>query len=135
MADLERLAKQHAKLADERNRLKREGAAELEKCSRANATPEGFNNFGPDSLKNRLKADYENLNCIEAAYANLDGITFEEAWPYIDIDDEDSMACIHCQNTRELRKLRVAAGIQLGKIRTGITLAGRHLLKLEAEKE
>lgn len=129
MADLERLAKEHAYWADRKNRLRGLGCIAASRCFRVRremrkAMERGWFSHIPDET-----------NCIEYARdawieANNEcyesGFTFEEIY---DEEYSEGRVCSNCHRVRKLKKARTYAGTRLGAIRSAITKAGRRLIE------
>lgn len=130
MANLERLAMQHAKWS----RVKREAksAASQAYCKRQSI--EGLSPL--HDAEDYLRAQ-EQENCIERVYRLVSDMNAEQPFDIqVNFDDvwQDELAggnvCQQCIRIRELKRQRVEASRKLGQIRSAITKAGDHLLKV-----
>lgn len=127
MADLKRLAMEHARWS----RVKRDTKKEASQIDCDRNSPEQAHFNGGDFFA-RISAE----NCIERVYrlvadANSemsydDQVSFPEVW---DEELASDNVCPGCIRIRELKRERVEASRKLGQIRSAITKAGEHLLK------
>lgn len=126
MANLERLAMEHARWS----RVKRETKKEAGQIDCKRQSTEGLSPF------HDTEAWASRENCIEFVYRLVSDtnaeqpfdvqVSFNEVW-----DDElaGGNVCPGCVRIRELKRQRVEASRKLGQIRSAITKAGEHLLK------
>lgn len=125
MADLQRLAMEHARWSRVKRETKKE-AGQID-CKRQSA----------EGLSPLHDAESYRENCIEFVYRLVSGmkadtpydnqVSFAEVW---DEELAGGNVCPGCVRIRELKRQRVEASRKLGQIRSAITKAGEHLLKV-----
>src|SRR5690554_6763234 len=126
MADLQRLAMEHARWSRVKRETKRE-ASQIE-CDRKKPTQAHLNGgdfFDLFSAENCIEWVYRLVSDINAAYG--DQVSFTDIW---DEEIAGGNVCSGCIRIRELKRQRVEASRKLGQIRSAITKAGEHLLKV-----
>lgn len=133
MADLQRLAMEHARWS----RVKRETQKEAGQIECKRQSTEGLSPLhDAEAYFNVTSRE----NCIEFVYRLVSGMKADTPYdtPYdtqvkfAEVWDEElarGNVCSGCARIRELKRQRVEASRKLGQIRSAITKAGEHLLK------
>lgn len=129
MANLERLAMQHAKWSRVKRETKKEaGQIECKRQSAEGLSPlhdtEAY--FNVTSRENCIEFVYRLVSNINAEQPYDDQVSFADVW---DEELAGGNVCPGCVRIRELKRQRVDASRKLGQIRSAITKAGEHLLK------
>jgi len=125
MADLQRLAMEHARWS----RVKRETKKEAGQiyCERQQSA-EGLSSFLiPSRRENCIEFVYRLVSGMKADTPYDNQVSFAEVW---DEELAGGNICPGCVRIRELKRQRVEASRKLGQIRSAITKAGEHLLKV-----
>lgn len=129
MADLKRLAMEHARWSRVKRETKKE-AGQID-CERQVPTRlvkgerEPF--FIPSSRENCIEFVYRLVSDMNAEQPFDVQVSFDDVW---DEELAGGNVCPGCVRIRELKRQRVEASRKLGQIRSAITKAGEHLLKV-----
>lgn len=129
MADLQRLAMEHARWSRVKRETKKEaGQIECKRQSTDGLSPlhDTEEYFNATSRENCIERVYRLVSNINAEQPYDDQVSFDDVW-----DEEIILGnvCPGCVRIRELKRQRVDASRKLGQIRSAITKAGEHLLK------
>jgi len=129
MADLQRLAMEHARWS----RVKRETKKEAGQIECKRQSTEGLSlphdteaYFNATSRENCIEFVYRLVSDMNAETPYDDQVSFTDVW---DEELAGGNVCPGCVRIRELKRQRVEASRKLGQIRSAITKAGEHLLK------
>lgn len=129
MADLQRLAMEHARWSRVKRETKKEaGQIECKRQSTEGLSPlhDTETYFNATSRENCIEFVYRLVSDMNAETAYDDQVSFTDVW---DEELAGGNVCPGCVRIRELKRQRVEASRKLGQIRSAITKAGEHLLK------